>query len=142
MTGNRSLDDFLGGDDGGAGDDRDGDDESERDDDTGSSQVRDVGDGPETRNVADERDAGAEPDTRDAGDRGGDVRADTGSAADTALDTGTDPDAGGVDAAAVEPATPTYRWDRDGIACERCGEPVRRRWADGDAFVCGDCKEW
>jgi hypothetical protein len=42
----------------------------------------------------------------------------------------------------VEPPTTTYRWTPDGAACEECGAAVERRWRDGNAFVCGNCKEW
>lgn len=43
---------------------------------------------------------------------------------------------------AVEPATATYDWSPDGAACEECETVVDRRWIDGDAYVCGDCKDW
>lgn len=47
-----------------------------------------------------------------------------------------------IDVTAVTPAVPTATWTTDGTACDRCGEPVARRWFDDDAFVCADCKEW
>lgn len=46
------------------------------------------------------------------------------------------------DAESAEPATPTMRRAPDGAACEACGETVERRWLDGGAFVCAECKEW
>lgn len=42
----------------------------------------------------------------------------------------------------AEPPATTYRWTPDGAACEGCGATVERRWRDGGAFVCADCKEW
>lgn len=35
----------------------------------------------------------------------------------------------------------TYEW-RPAVDCEACGATVDRRWRDGDARVCADCKEW
>ncbi|QWC18771.1 scaffold protein involved in DNA repair [Halorubrum sp. 2020YC2] len=46
------------------------------------------------------------------------------------------------DAADADAATATSTWRADGAACDRCGERVRRRWRDGDAFVCADCASW
>lgn len=43
---------------------------------------------------------------------------------------------------AVAPATPTYRFDPDGAACDVCDEAVEKRWHDDGQFVCADCKEW
>lgn len=40
------------------------------------------------------------------------------------------------------PAPITCEWRPDGSACEACGATVERRWRDGDARVCADCKEW
>jgi len=62
-------------------------------------------------------------------------------------------DAGGVDtdgeattdateAVDADPATPTATWTTDGAACDRCDEPVARRWLDDGALVCAACKEW
>jgi len=42
----------------------------------------------------------------------------------------------------VTPAVPTAAWTAEAAACDRCGEPVARRWFDDDALVCADCKEW
>ncbi|MFC7130886.1 DUF7573 domain-containing protein [Haloferax chudinovii] len=36
----------------------------------------------------------------------------------------------------------TYRWTPETAACPRCGEAVRKRWLDGDEYVCLDCKDW
>ena len=42
----------------------------------------------------------------------------------------------------ANPSVPTMRWSADGAACDDCGTVVSRRWTDGDAVVCADCKEW
>ena len=47
-----------------------------------------------------------------------------------------------ADPAAVDPAVATSTWHADGAACDRCGEPVERRWRDEDEFVCADCASW
>ncbi|RLM72334.1 hypothetical protein [Halorubrum sp. Atlit-26R] len=47
-----------------------------------------------------------------------------------------------ADPAAVDPAAATSTWHADGAACDRCGEPVERRWRDEDDFVCADCASW
>jgi hypothetical protein len=60
-------------------------------------------------------------------------RTDSG-AATTRDDAGDDTDA--------DPAVPTMRWTTDPVACDACGATVARRWRDGEAFVCADCKEW
>ncbi|RDZ45059.1 hypothetical protein C5B91_08000 [Haloferax sp. Atlit-10N] len=36
----------------------------------------------------------------------------------------------------------TYRWTPEATACPQCGESVRKRWLDGDEYVCLDCKDW
>ena len=41
-----------------------------------------------------------------------------------------------------EPTPATTIYDPDGGDCEVCGATVTRRWRDGDALVCGECKEW
>lgn len=48
----------------------------------------------------------------------------------------------GSGAGGAAPALGTYRWDPDGAPCAACGERAERRWRDGDAYVCADCKEW
>ena len=40
------------------------------------------------------------------------------------------------------PATTTYAWSDEGTACAACGETVERRWHQGGALVCVDCKVW
>lgn len=42
----------------------------------------------------------------------------------------------------VAPARATFDWSPDGAACDCCSTSVEKRWRDGDALVCGDCKEW
>ena len=46
------------------------------------------------------------------------------------------------DESATDPSRPTMRWSADGAACGDCGTVTSRRWRDGEAFVCADCKEW
>ena len=41
-----------------------------------------------------------------------------------------------------EPTLATTTYDSDGADCEACGATVTRRWRDGDALVCEECKEW
>jgi hypothetical protein len=53
-------------------------------------------------------------------------------------DDASDADATGED----EPMLATTTYDSDGAHCEACGATVTRRWRDGDALVCGECKEW
>lgn len=40
------------------------------------------------------------------------------------------------------PLTPTADWHPEGATCEACGATVERRWRQGDAMVCPDCKDW
>lgn len=47
-----------------------------------------------------------------------------------------------ADTDAADPSVPTMRWSPDGAACDACGAVVSRRWCDGEAFVCADCKAW
>ncbi|MFA9517471.1 hypothetical protein ACERIT_09685 [Halopenitus sp. H-Gu1] len=42
----------------------------------------------------------------------------------------------------IEPATATTTVSSSGAPCERCGAVVERRWLEGNAYVCSDCKEW
>ncbi|WP_436902857.1 DUF7573 domain-containing protein [Halovenus halobia] len=51
-------------------------------------------------------------------------------------------EAGEPDEQTVDPAVATSTLHSDGIACESCGESVRRRWLDDGAYVCAECKEW
>ncbi|MFB6070387.1 MAG: hypothetical protein ABEJ76_05125 [Halanaeroarchaeum sp.] len=37
---------------------------------------------------------------------------------------------------------PTAEFDPGGLECEACGAVVERRWRQGDAMVCGECKDW
>ena len=39
-------------------------------------------------------------------------------------------------------AVSTADWRPGGATCADCGAAVERRWRDGDALVCVDCKEW
>lgn len=42
----------------------------------------------------------------------------------------------------VDPASAVSSVSPEGVACESCGATVVRRWADGGATVCAECKEW
>ena len=52
-----------------------------------------------------------------------------------------DGESGDRDGDAASGAPITYEW-RPGVDCEACGATVDRRWRDGDARVCAECKEW
>lgn len=47
-----------------------------------------------------------------------------------------------TNAKAATSARTTYGWTPGGADCAECGETVERRWRDGDALVCADCKSW
>ncbi|MFC6992677.1 hypothetical protein ACFQH3_13555 [Haladaptatus sp. GCM10025707] len=49
---------------------------------------------------------------------------------------------GAPTSASVSPATSTYAWSPEGVACAVCDEVVTRRWRDGDELVCESCKSW
>lgn len=53
-----------------------------------------------------------------------------------------DEDDGDRPSRVAEPTQSTYAWSPVGEPCEACGAAVGRRWRDGDALVCEDCKEW
>ena len=57
-------------------------------------------------------------------------------------DADTAPESGEQSETDAEPVTATATWTADGADCDRCGEPISRRWRDGDALVCADCKDW
>lgn len=42
----------------------------------------------------------------------------------------------------VAPADVTYEWSSENAVCPDCGGQAERRWRDGEAFVCADCKDW
>lgn len=42
----------------------------------------------------------------------------------------------------VEPLVETFAWSAEGGPCAACGDRVERRWRDGEALVCADCKAW
>jgi hypothetical protein len=128
--GDRSLDDFLDGDD-------DGDDSEEspdRSEEAVDDPVDSGGDDREEVEASDEAD-----DESDGGaerERGETTETDTSAG-------GGEPDEGPrVDPTTVEPAEATYAWSGDGDACAACGETVERRWHSEDGLVCPDCKEW
>lgn len=114
MSRDRSLDDFL------AGDEADGDEREtrERADPTPTSGDTGADDGPD-----------ADADTATATDN--DARTD---GADTA-----EGEASGLD---VRPAESTMDWTPGGAPCEACGGSVERRWRDDGRLVCRDCKAW
>ena len=78
------------------------------------------------------------------GERSGDADGDGGDDGDPTTESDADPAAadGGATDTDPSPATPTYRWSPDGTPCPDCGTATRRRWHDGDEFVCADCKDW
>lgn len=84
----------------------------------------------------------------DAGREGGDggETPDRGVDAAGPGEEGTADPAGGTPAgeadAVDDPATATASWDPDGATCADCGAAVERRWRDGDALVCPECKAW
>ncbi|WP_324663639.1 DUF7573 domain-containing protein [Haloarcula sediminis] len=59
-----------------------------------------------------------------------------------ATDAATPADATDGPTADIEPATATYAWSGEGVACEECGESVKRRWQQAGRLVCIDCKDW
>lgn len=119
-----SLDEFIGEDD------ADGDrDDGTGDDGTGDEAAETVG--------SDEGDGVAGADSDAVAEEG------------TGTDGGGEESAGGNEleegaAAAddVQPAVPTSEWTPDGATCAECDVVVERRWRDGGALVCTDCKDW
>lgn len=80
---------------------------------------------------------------RSLGDFVGEETSETESDTPAAAEPATDVDTGDpVETDAVDPATPTYRFDPDGATCDECGERVEKRWHDDGQFVCADCKDW
>lgn len=124
MSGNRSLDEFAG-----AG----GDPEADADADVD-------GDGPEREQggTGEEVSNGTgDPNLAGRDDDGAGVPDETAIAPGTSGDRTSDT----VHASASTPA-PVLRWSSEPAACDRCGERIRRRWADGEAYVCAACKDW
>jgi formylmethanofuran dehydrogenase subunit E len=91
----------------------------------------------------DDSDASDDADrTDDAGDTAADAESGTmASEADREGDQ-SEEDGAAVDPGSVEPATSTYAWSGEAVACAACGEPVERRWRDDAGMVCRACKEW
>lgn len=50
--------------------------------------------------------------------------------------------ASAADEKAPDPPDSTYVWRPEGGPCASCGERAAERWRDGEALVCGACKEW
>jgi hypothetical protein len=123
MERDRSLDEFLGGgsDDGDESDDAEDDGGVDRTSDGGETGLADDGAEVDGASEREPDDAAAETTPDDAGD---------------------EDDATALDPDAVDPATVTYQSTPAGASCDRCGAHVERRWRDGDAYVCVDCKEW
>ncbi|WP_089881099.1 DUF7573 domain-containing protein [Halogeometricum limi] len=115
MTTDRSLDEFL------AGDDSDEADETDETPDSDDGAETELADTDEEEPVTDEEESLSDEETP-AIER----------------DTATEP----VDPETVAPAVGTYRFDPDGVDCPRCGETVDRLWLDDDEQVCKDCKDW
>ena len=124
--GNRSLDDFLGGDESAHSDEA----RPENEPSDGESDG-DTDPGPSDREQSVETDDGA---VTDDGDRSAE--------SDDADAVGDDGDSPYVDPEGVKPAETTYAWGGDGGVCDACGERSERRWRQDDGLVCPDCKEW
>jgi len=88
-------------------------------------------------------DAGDEPSPADPG-TGEAAGADGGAAVDPHAGERTDGDGaiGPPAGIGTGPAAITMAFVPGGAPCEACGASVQRRWRDGDALVCADCKEW
>jgi hypothetical protein len=128
--GDRSLDDFLDGDD-------DGDDTEESPDRAEEAVDDDPAD------TADGDREGAETDVDDEPDASADgIEGETGEEGEVDDDEADEGDGPRVDPTTVEPAEATYAWSGDGNTCAACGETVERRWRSDDGLVCPDCKEW
>lgn len=85
----------------------------------------------------------AEQDPTDAGNEPtDDERIDADESSSERVDDAVDPTEATDDADGVEPAAVTMTVSPAGADCNACGERVRRRWTDGGALVCRDCKEW
>ncbi|ELZ29612.1 hypothetical protein C475_01646 [Halosimplex carlsbadense 2-9-1] len=121
--GDRSLDDFLDGDDGGDGTEESPDRPEEAVDDSVDAEADD-------------------PDGVEIGADDGTDGSDDGDEGEPEEDSDTDEDGVRVDPTTVEPAEATYAWSTDGDACAACGETVERRWRSEEGLVCPDCKEW
>ncbi|MFB6096848.1 MAG: hypothetical protein ABEJ74_05630 [Haloferacaceae archaeon] len=122
MTGDRTLDDFLGD----AGASPEEDDEEAAGDEEGAAGIDDSDGEADGDDDADNGDLDANDDD-DVHD--GDVA-------------GNDDGEASTEPSSVDPAVATYRWSPDGAVCEACGETVDRRWLDGESYVCAACKEW
>lgn len=42
----------------------------------------------------------------------------------------------------VDPALATATFDPAGATCVECGVSIDRLWREGEAMVCGECKDW
>jgi len=115
MARDRSLDEFLGG---------------EQPPENDGSEAMESGDSGEDEGDVDTGDEG-DVDTGDEGD------VDTGDEGD--VDTGDESGVESVGPAAVEV---TMAVTREGADCAACGATVERRWQGESGLVCGDCKEW
>jgi len=137
--GNRSLDDFLGGDESvdseeaqpgnEPSDDESGDADAKPSDREQSVETDDGDDDPAT----DDGEDSAVTDDGDQTPESGDETDDT---------AGDSEDSPHVDPDGVEPAETTYVWNGEGSVCDGCGERSERRWRQSDGLVCPDCKEW
>lgn len=61
---------------------------------------------------------------------------------DASLDEFVDGEGDADDGVGVAPARATSTFDPAGGECDSCDDRVERLWRDGDALVCGACKEW
>ena len=147
----RSLEEFVGADDGGPPDDS----ESDSEETEGSTDHRGAEESTERHDAdgdtggdADGRTTGEETATDDAvedetaaSEAVGDETAASEAVGD---ETATDGERQAVDPAEAEPATATYRWEPSGVECPHCETVVERLWiaTGSEGAVCVDCKEW
>lgn len=138
MTGNRSLDEFLGGavDGEASGDADDGPDPGAVDaEPTGGADASGRPSDDRVEERVGEREE--EREEEQAGEREGE-----GAEVQVGEREGEGADDAPVDPAVVEPMAPTYAWLADGGACAACGASAEVRWRDDVGLVCPDCKAW
>ncbi|WP_313692874.1 DUF7573 domain-containing protein [Halorarum halobium] len=115
MTGDHSLDDFLGTE----GSESTATDPQAESGDADEDEPNPSGDEPAPGTEPDSESTEPEPEpTEPAGDERG------------------------RDSHDVDPAEPTYDWSPDGGECAGCGGQVSTRWRQDGEYVCPDCKEW
>lgn len=130
---NRSLDDFLDGEDPEA--------EPASAEQAESADPGAAGEGNAESGAGPEADARTESSPgADTADTGGDASTDTESESEPEPPTQANADATRVDPDGVEAAATTYAAGAG--ECPVCGETVRERWRGEAGLVCPACKEW